>query len=62
MLVIDMSQARRVDFVTAGLMFNVLSKLQRSGTTIQIRGANELINALFLAMGIGRIARIVPRR
>ncbi len=62
MLVIDMSQARRVDFATAGLMLNVLSKLQRSGTTIQIRGANELINALFLAMGIGRIARIIPRR
>jgi len=30
--------------------------------SIQIRGANELINALFLAMGIGRIARIIPRR
>jgi len=62
MLVIDMSRAKRVDFATAGLMYNVLSKLQRSGTTIQIRGANELINALFLVMGIGRIARIVPRK
>jgi ABC-type transporter Mla MlaB component len=62
MLVIDMSRAKRVDFVTAGLMLNVLSKLQRSGTTIQIRGANELINALFLVMGIGRIARIIPRK
>ena len=62
MLVIDMSRAKRVDFVTAGLMLNVLSKLQQAGTTIQIRGANELINALFLVMGIGRIARIIPRK
>jgi ABC-type transporter Mla MlaB component len=62
MLVIDMSQARRVDFVTAGLMLNVLSKLQRAGTTIQIRGANELITVLFLVMGIGKIARIIPRK
>jgi ABC-type transporter Mla MlaB component len=62
MLVIDMSRAKRVDFITAGLMLNVLSKLERSGTTIQIRGVNELIHALFLAMGIGKIARIVPRR
>jgi anti-anti-sigma regulatory factor len=62
MLVIDMSRAKRVDFVTAGLMLNVLSKLQRSGTTIQIRGVNELIHALFLVMGIGKIARIIPRR
>jgi hypothetical protein len=43
-------------------MLNVLSKLERSGTTIQIRGVNELIHALFLVMGIGKIARIIPRR
>ena len=62
MLVIDISQVRRVDFVTAGLMFKVLSKLSKDGTTIQIRGASELIHALFRIMGIEKIARIIPRK
>ncbi|HEX4797970.1 MAG TPA: STAS domain-containing protein [Burkholderiales bacterium] len=62
MLVIDMSRAKRVDFVTAGLMLKVLSRLHQDGTTIQIRGANALIHALFAVMGIGKVARIVPRK
>jgi anti-anti-sigma regulatory factor len=62
MLVIDISQVRRVDFVTAGLMFKVLSKLSKDGTTIQIRGASELIHALFRVMGIEKVARIIPRK
>ena len=62
MLIIDMSQATRVDLVTAGLMLNVLSKLQEAGTTIQIRGANELIRALFGVTGLSRVARIIPRK
>jgi ABC-type transporter Mla MlaB component len=62
MLVVDMSRTRRVDFVTAGLMFNVMSKLHQAGTTIQIKGANQLVNALFGVMGIGQVARIIPRK
>jgi anti-anti-sigma regulatory factor len=62
MLVIDMSRATRVDLVTAGLMLNVLSKLQETGTTIQIRGANELIRALFEVTGLSKVARIVPHK
>jgi anti-anti-sigma regulatory factor len=62
MLVIDMSRATRVDRVTAGLMLNVLSKLQETGTPIQIHGANELIRALFGVTGLSKVARIVPRK
>ena len=62
MLVVDMSRATRVDLATAGLMLKVLSELQKSGTTIQIRGANELICALFSAVGLNRVARIIPRK
>ena len=62
MLVVDMSRATRVDLATAGLMLRVLSELQKSGTTIQIRGANELICALFGAVGLNRVARIIPRK
>ena len=62
MLVIDMSRATRVDLVTAGLMLNVLSQLQETGTTIQIRGANELIRVLFGVTGLSKVARIIPRK
>jgi anti-anti-sigma regulatory factor len=62
MLVIDMSRATRVDIVTAGLMLKVLSALQERGTTIQIRGANELIRALFGITGLDKVARIIPRK
>lgn len=62
MLVIDMARVRRVDFVSAGLMLNVLSKLNQAGTTIQIRSANELVHALFRVMRMDKIARIIPRR
>jgi anti-anti-sigma regulatory factor len=62
MLVIDMSRATRVDIVTAGLMLKVLSALQERGTTVQIRGANELICALFGLTGLDKVARIIPRK
>jgi len=62
MLVIDMSKVRRVDFVSAGLMLNIISKLYNGGTTIQIRGANELVVALFQVMGVGNTATMVRHK
>ena len=61
-LVIDMSAVRRVDFVSAGQLLNVFTKLHQAGATIQIRGANELVAALFGVMGIGQVARIIRNR
>jgi hypothetical protein len=43
-------------------MLNVLSGLHGTGTTIQIRGANELIGALFGVTGLSKVARIIPRK
>lgn len=61
-LVIDMSAVRRVDFVSAGQLLNVFTKLHQAGSTIQIRGANELVAALFDIMGIQEVARIIRNR
>ena len=61
-LVIDMSAVRRVDFASAGQLLNVFTRLHQAGTTIQIRGANELIAALFGVMGIRQVARIIQHR
>jgi len=62
MLVIDMSRATRVDLATAGAMLKVLSALQESGVTIQVRGANELIRVLFGVTGLSKVARVIPRK
>jgi anti-anti-sigma regulatory factor len=62
MLVLDMSKAKRVDFVSAGVMLNALSQLRQAGTTIQIRGANEMIAALFEVMGISKVASVNRRK
>jgi anti-anti-sigma regulatory factor len=62
MLIIDMSNARRVDFVSAGVMLNAMSKLRRAGTTIQIRGPNEMIIALFQVMGLQSVASVIRHK
>ena len=61
-VVIDMSTVRRVDFVSAGRLLNEFTKLHRAGANIQIRGANELVAALFGVMGIEQVSRITRNR
>jgi anti-anti-sigma regulatory factor len=51
-----------VDFVSAGVMLNALSQLRQAGTTIQIRGANEMVAALFEVMGISKVASVSRRK
>ena len=51
-----------MDFASAGQLLEILTRLQQAGGAIQIRGANELIAALFDAVGISRVARIIRNR
>jgi anti-anti-sigma regulatory factor len=59
---IDCSAARRIDFVNAGRLLNVLEKQKAEGKELVVRGAGEMIIALFAVMGITKIARIIPRK
>lgn len=59
--VVDMAAVKRIDFVSAGALLNLLTRLNQGGKNVQIRGANELIIALFVVMGIHKVARIVRR-
>jgi anti-anti-sigma regulatory factor len=59
---IDMKTTRRIDFVNAGRLLNVLEKLKAEGKPILIRGVGEMIVALFAVMGIPKVARIIPRK
>jgi anti-anti-sigma regulatory factor len=61
-VVLDFGTARRVDFVNAGRLLNVLEKLKAEGKQLVIRGAGEMIIALFAVMGIPKVARIIPRK
>lgn len=61
-VVLDFSTARRVDFVNAGRLLNALEKFRAEGKQLVIRGAGEMIVALFAVMGIPKVARIIPRK
>ncbi len=61
-LVIDLTRARRMDFVSASQFVKLLAELNESHKDIEIRGANEMISALLVMMGAGDVARIIPRR
>lgn len=61
-VLVDLERTRRVDFVSAGQLLNLLARLKQSGRSIEIRGANQLVLALFTMMGIRELARLVPRK
>jgi ABC-type transporter Mla MlaB component len=61
-LTVDLAKVRRVDFVSAGMMLNVLTKLRHGGVSIRIQNANELVAALFAVMGIEKVATVVRRK
>ncbi len=61
-LVVDLSRARRMDFVSASQFVKLLTELRRTHDDIEIRGANEMISTLLVMMGLGDVARITPRR
>ncbi len=59
---IDFSHVPRVDFVSAGMLMNVLVGLTAQSKRVTIFGANELIVALFRIMGISDVATIVRKK
>jgi ABC-type transporter Mla MlaB component len=59
---LELAATKRIDFVNAGRLLNVLEKQQAEGKELVIRGAGEMIIALFAVMGITRIARVIPRK
>lgn len=55
---IDASKMRRLEFVSAGGLFNLLAQLQAQGKLTVIRHPNALVAALMRVMGIDQIAQI----
>ena len=61
-LSIECSRLRRVDFVSAGRLFNILASLNAQGAVVELRRVNTLVAALFKVVGIDQVARITLLR
>lgn len=61
-LIVDLSALRRLDFVSAGQLCNVLAKAQRNGRHIILHHPTPLIAELLRVVGIGHLAEIVTPR
>ncbi len=59
---IDASRLKRLEFVSAGSLFNQLAQLQTQGKLAVIHEPNEMVAALMRVMGIDQIAQIEPRK
>jgi anti-anti-sigma regulatory factor len=61
-VLIDMAQVKRVDFVAAGAILNIVTALAGAKKQVQFRATNELVAALFQVVGITRSAKLIRRR
>lgn len=60
-LSIDCTRLRRMDFVSAGTLFNVISTLRAKGRHVTLCNVNAMVLALLHVMGVGQVAKIIPR-
>jgi anti-anti-sigma regulatory factor len=58
---IDCSHLRRMDFVSAGTLFNIVSQLHTQGRLVVLTGVNSMVAALMQVMGLHQVARIELR-
>ena len=61
-LVIDCAALTRMDFISAGALLNVLSRIRSSGKQIVFRHPNHLVAELFGVVGLTAIATVVFAR
>lgn len=59
---VDASRLNRMDFVSAGNLFNVLTQFQTQGKATVIHEVNAMVAALLRVMGIHHVAQIELRR
>ena len=52
LIVIDMTNVERVDFVAAGALLNAITRIESQRKTVQIVGASPILRALLLLIGI----------
>src|SRR5204862_3045988 len=51
-IIVDMTDVERVDFVCAGALLNTITRIEGQRKTVQIVGASPIVRALLLLIGI----------
>lgn len=59
--VVDCGRLRRIDFVSAGTLFNIIATLQAQGKLVVLRNVNAMVAALLRVMGVDQVAQITLR-
>lgn len=57
-LEVDCSRLRRIDFVSAGTLFNILATLQAQGKLVVLHNVNAMVAALLRVMGVDQVAQV----
>jgi anti-anti-sigma regulatory factor len=60
--VIDVFDVKRMDFIAAGALLNMVSALKTAGKHVEVRGPSPLLATLFVTMGFTAYARLARRR
>lgn len=60
-ITLDCARLRRVDFVCAGMLFNILSTLRAQGRLIALRNVNAMVGALLRVMSVDQVAHVTLR-
>lgn len=58
---VDCSQLRRLDFVSAGTLFNIVASLQSQGKLVCLQNVNAMVAALLRVMGVEQVAQVTLR-
>ncbi len=61
-VVVDCSELKRVDFVSAGGLLNAAMRLRERNAKLELRNANALVAALLEVMGVSALATVTARR
>jgi anti-anti-sigma regulatory factor len=59
---VDCSDLRRMDFISAGLLFNVITAVQATGRQPRLVEVRPMVAALLLLIGVAAVAEIQQRR
>jgi anti-anti-sigma regulatory factor len=58
---VECIKLRRIDFVSAGSLFNILKTLQSQKKVVVLRNVNAMVAALLRIMGVDQVAQVMVR-
>jgi anti-anti-sigma regulatory factor len=61
-LAVECCDLKRMDFISAGLLFNVITAVQATGRQPRFVDVRPMVAALFLLIGVAAVAEIQQRR